>query len=244
MTWYIRAKNLSLSYGAEKVVEDLSFSVSEGDFFAIVGPNGGGKSTLIKALMGIITPVSGTLERHASLRGKIGYMPQSRTGSLGGFPATVYEVVASAIRAQTKVFKKLSHREKDQIESALGLLSIESLRNRRIDELSGGQRQRVFLARAFSLNPSVLILDEPTGALDQRTRNCFYETLQSLNKKERKTIIMVTHDAIHIESYVTRVLALDRRPLFIGPAADYSAQEKNHYFNHAQTTPCTHGGLE
>ncbi|MGM0462915.1 MAG: metal ABC transporter ATP-binding protein [Fibrobacterota bacterium] len=238
----IRVEHLYLSYGQEYVVEDLSFSINPGDFLALVGPNGGGKTSLIKALMGILQPVSGHILRSREFSRNIGYMPQSRTGHTGGFPATVYEVVASALWAQKGIFQKLSAEDKKQIEHALGLLDIEKLRLRRIDELSGGQRQRVFLARAFALDPALLILDEPTGALDQQTRECFYKTLRELNQHDNKTLIMVTHDTEYIDAYAQKILSLDKKQLYFGDVTGFYAREKKHYFNHLrEEIPCSHG---
>ncbi|MGM0444479.1 MAG: metal ABC transporter ATP-binding protein [Fibrobacterota bacterium] len=233
----IEVEELSAGYGQDVVLENISFSLKRGDFLAVTGPNGGGKSTLIKAIMGIIPPMTGTVYIDPAIADRIGYMPQSSSAGMKGFPATVYEIAASALWAKKGLFQKLSSAERSQIEHALGLLQIENLRDRRIDELSGGQKQRVFLARAFALEPEILVLDEPTGALDRGTRECFYETLRELNEYHGKTILMITHDSINFDSYVSVILDIDRDVRFFGPASEFGKIRK-HYFRHHESRQC------
>jgi zinc transport system ATP-binding protein len=225
----ITVRGLHVRYGQYEILSGINFTVPAGDFLAIAGPNGSGKTTLVKALAGILPAAKGEIIFTPGL--KLGYLPQKTAYADPRFPATVREVVASGLAAR-KIFPRgLNARDKERIEDALGLLQIEDLANKRIGKLSGGQQQRVHLARALVDNPSLLILDEPTGALDPRSRECFYSTLVHLNRQHGVSIIIVTHDVSAIGEYAASILYLDRKVLFHGPLADFeAAAAPEHYF--------------
>ncbi len=232
----ISADKLTVSYdGKIPVLEDVSFDILAGDFVAVAGPNGAGKSTLIKTIMGIKKPDSGSVLIQSSLKREIGYMPQKAYFSLPSFPATVREVVGTGIVLKKRFPKILSRADRSLIDDALSLLQIEGLAGKRVGELSGGQQQRVLLARAFATDPAILVLDEPTGALDPHTRGCFYSTLRELNQERGTTIIMVTHDTHSLDNFAKNLLFIDRRLVYYGTISGFEDQEpehSGHYFRH------------
>ncbi len=234
----IDVSKLYVRYGVHEVLSDISFSVAPGDFLAVVGPNGSGKTTLIKTLVGLIPPYSGSILLKgvplAQTQGLIGYLPQKSSFADPRFPATVREVVYSGLTMKKgRVQHSRDTTSDTAIEHVLRMLQIESLVNTRVGRLSGGQQQRVHLARALVGNPALLILDEPTGALDPHTRECFYTTLQKHNKELGVTIIIVTHDSHSIGTYADTILFLDRKLLFSGSMEEFhQAPSSGHYFDH------------
>jgi len=173
----------------------------------------------------------------------VGYLPQKSTYTDPKFPATVREVVASGLRVKSKgKVRTTLNKSKDTVGPILRMLQIEHLSDKRVGKLSGGQQQRVHLARALVGSPSILILDEPTGALDPSSRECFYTTLKKFNTENRVTILIVTHDSHSIGQYAESILYLDRKVLFFGSMeAFHAAPSSEHYFNHSHkenSHPC------
>ena len=234
----ISVKDLSVAYAnGDPVIEGITFNIEEGDFIAITGPNGAGKSTLVKAIMGIVQPKSGSISVDSSLDGRVGYMPQKSFVSMPTFPATVEEVVSTGILLRKRGFKRVTSKDRDSIKEALQLLQISDLAKSRVGELSGGQQQRVLLARAFVTDPKVLILDEPTGALDPHTRGCFYTTLKELNSQTKSTIIMVTHDTHSLADFAKSLLFIDHTLVYFGPLDQFKESKPDHsvhYFSHTK----------
>jgi zinc transport system ATP-binding protein len=225
----ITVRDLCVRYGQYEILSGISFTVPPGDFLAIAGPNGSGKTTLVKALAGLLPAAEGEIVFASGI--KLGYLPQKTAYADPRFPATVREVIASGLSAKKIFPRRLAPRDKEQIEDALGLLQIEDLADKRIGKLSGGQQQRVHLARALVDNPSLLILDEPTGALDPHSRECFYSTLVHLNRQHGVSIIIVTHDVRAIGEYAASILYLDRKVLFHGSPEDFErGAATEHYF--------------
>jgi len=233
----ISVENLAFSYGGVvPVFTDISFEVKQGEFIAVAGPNGAGKSTLVKLLVGALTPDSGSVTIATEFQNRVGYMPQKASLTMNSFPATVQEVVATGILLKKKFPKRLTHADRIAVTDALKLLQIEDLATKRIGELSGGQQQRVLLARAFSSNPEILILDEPTGALDPHTRGCFYATLRELNELRGTTILMITHDTHSLEDFAEKLLFIDHRVEYFGSVNEFQEQKPGHsahYFHHS-----------
>lgn len=187
---------VSFSYGENPVLEDVHLRVEKGDFLAMIGPNGGGKTTLLKLLLGLLQPEQGKVEvfgrspEHSVQR--IGYVPQ-HSNIRHGFPITVEQVVLLGMRNKHKKGISFGRKEREAARSSLIKSGIEEeFFKRRMDRLSGGQRQRVFIARALADNPELLVFDEPTSNIDPEGRFCFFELLSSLN--EDLTIIVVSHD--------------------------------------------------
>lgn len=216
----LTVKNLVVSYANHRVLDKISFSVSQNDLLCIVGPNGSGKSTLLKCLLSLIKPNSGSIKFEEPLTPtKIGYMPQESKID-ANFPASVYEIVSSATLNQ-KYRPFLSREQKTQINNSLRTLGIHNLKRRAFGELSGGQRQKVLLARALCATDKLLILDEPSNNLDYASKLDFYNILRQLNSERSLSIIMVTHDLDHNNLLGNKVLSLDKDNPFFGDTEEY-----------------------
>ncbi len=209
----IKIENLSVAYENTLALEDISFTVQEGDFLGIIGPNGGGKSTLLKSILNLIPIKKGTIE----IMGKpvqkagslIGYVPQFSTVDKK-FPISVFEtVLAGRLKKGFKLFKKYSEEDKKITLEKLEEVGISHLANRQISELSGGEFQRMLIARALCINPKILLLDEPTASVDPNSREKIYHLLSEINK--HMTIILVTHDLFAISSAVKSLACLNRK---------------------------------
>jgi zinc transport system ATP-binding protein len=233
----ISVNNVSVRYQSVEVVSDVSFDVAAGDYLGVVGPNGSGKTTLIRALFGLISPMKGAI----SLFGqslcdfhewhKIGYLPQKMASFNPYFPATVREIVALGLLGRKKFPKHIDRGDDIAIAKVLELLDIVKIEDALIGELSGGQQQRVLLARAMVAEPQVLVLDEPTTALDPEAREKFVAVLQELNGRSGVTVVLVTHDIMNIGRYASKLLYLDRKLVFHGGFDEFCASpDVAHYF--------------
>ena len=189
----IECSHLTMGYGSQIAVEDLSFSVEEGDYLCIVGPNGSGKSTLLKGLLGLAQPKSGSISYHGVSPREIGYLPQ-QTPVQRDFPASVWEVVLSGCIGSGGWKPFYTAAQKDRAAEMLRRIGAESLCRRSFRALSGGQRQRVLLARALCAADRLLLLDEPTAALDPRASAELYDMIDHLNRRHKVTVLMVSHD--------------------------------------------------
>ncbi len=242
----ISVKNLSFGYNNAAVLDGISFVVEEGDYIALVGPNGAGKTTLIKILLGLEKCDSGSIEMFGKdIAGfnqwnKIGYLPQKIDSFNPLFPATVEEVVALGLLSQKKYPKRLNKNDRVAVENVLAAFGISDLKNRLVNELSGGQQQRVFLGRAMVSEPSLLILDEPSAALDPHIRESFFETIQKINKEKKTTIILITHDIGQVGEYAEKMLYLDRELIFYGKFSDFclSSEMTKRFGNFSQHLIC------
>jgi zinc transport system ATP-binding protein len=182
-------ENISAGYDGNRVLRDLSLKIYEQDFLGITGPNGGGKTTLIKVILGLIKPVSGTIRfAHKDLKNRIGYMPQTNFIDKK-FPILVSEVIESGLCAGKKLNKS---QRKERVEEMIHEMGLEGIARKPIGELSGGQLQRTLLARAIINRPELLILDEPNSFIDKPFEIHFYELLQKIN--ERTAIVLISHD--------------------------------------------------
>jgi zinc transport system ATP-binding protein len=221
----VRAEGVSLSYGDRTVLSDVSLTIEGGDFLAILGPNGSGKTTFVKIILGLLKPdrgrvfILGRPPVDFRERESIGYIPQKATHFDPIFPASVLEVVAMALRSSRR---RLSRRAEDAaISRALEIVDMADHRNRPIGRLSGGQQQRVFIARAIVHRPRLLFLDEPTAGVDAETQARFYDLLGSLNTTEGITIVLVTHDIGIVNRHITRVACLNQRLVYHGSHEDF-----------------------
>ncbi len=216
----IICKNLSLGYDSNVIVKNLNFTVNSGDYLCIVGENGSGKSTLMRTLLSLQKSLFGELEFSDGLKpNEIGYLPQ-QTFVQRDFPASVFEIVLSGLCSK-KGFKPFYSKE----DKALALknmkkMEIENLKNRCYRELSGGQQQRVLLARALCATSKALLLDEPVSGLDPMLTNQMYELIYNLNKKEKITIIMISHDIESALKYSTHILHIGKE-IFFGTKQEY-----------------------
>lgn len=217
---FLSVQNLTLSYDGKTVLERLSFSLSRGDFLCVVGENGSGKSSLIKAILGLISPQSGEIVRSDEVgAGKIGYLAQS-FAIPRAFPATVFEVVLSGFQAKPGILGFYTAAQKRAAKEAIGRFSLSEFAKRRASTLSGGQRQRMLLARALCASENLLVLDEPVAGLDPLVTHELYHLLRALNR-EGLTIIMVSHDLSGALGFASHVLHLKNSEHFFGTAADY-----------------------
>lgn len=221
MATVLTVDNLSVRYGRHEALRDVSFKVEQGDYIGIAGPNGSGKTSLLKALLGLLPPASGNISYAGTRRQTLGYMPQKATFLDPLFPATVKEVVLTGLLA-TKPEPRLYNRgDSERADAVLARLGASDLRQKKAGNLSGGQQQRVMLARAMVSSPSLLILDEPTSALDPRIRDEFYELLRELNERDGVTIMLVSHDIGSIGKYTRQLMYLDRTLVFFGSYAEF-----------------------
>lgn len=223
----LRATDLSAGYGSAPAIEGVTLSIEAGDYVGIVGPNGSGKTTLLRTLLGLLPARTGNVSLWgvplAEFRDwrKIGYLPQIAQLPFRRFPADVREVVASGRTAHLRFPKRLGVSDQAAIDRALDLLELRPVAHRMIGELSGGQFQRVCLARALAAEPELLILDEPTSALDPAFREQFYALLTRLNRENKTTLLLVTHDSATVGAYASRLVYIDQKIVFDGTFADF-----------------------
>lgn len=226
----IQCKNVSLAYDGTVVAEQIDFSVRRGEYLCIVGENGSGKSTLVKGLLGLMNPVSGTIEYGDGLtRQDIGYVPQ-QTNVQRDFPASVREVVLSGTIGRGGRSLFYTPEQKKTAARAMERLGIRDLERCCYRELSGGQQQRVRLARALCAAGQLLLLDEPTTGLDPMVSGDFYGLIEELNRQNGITVIMVSHDMGPSLRSATHVLHIKHHPLFFGTREDYLASEAGRKF--------------
>lgn len=194
--------NLSVKFGAETVLQDISFCVHSGEFVGIIGPNGAGKTTLLRAMLRLLQPTTGRVRLVRN--GKIGYIPQRSAMHDSQMPISALEVVKLGARGNESIAL--------QSLAAVGMANAAS---KRFTDLSGGQQQRVFIAKALASNPAILVLDEPTTGIDEHSQTEFYTLLRKLQAKGI-AIIMVSHDIDAVLRLVTRVVCLNRTILYDG----------------------------
>lgn len=209
-------KNLSLGYEDGVVTRNINFRVNKGDYLCIVGENGSGKSTLAKALLGLIKPLEGSIESSGL---KIGYLPQ-QTEISDDFPASVKEVVLSGFANASKSFF-YGKKERVAAIEMMKKLGIYNLASKCFRDLSGGQKQRVFLARALCAADDILLLDEPVTGLDPSITAELYKILEKLNKTEKMTVVMISHDIHSSLKYATHILHIGEEQLFFGSVGEY-----------------------
>ena len=204
MAWLFEIRSLSASYGNHPVLEDVDFRVNETDFIGVIGPNGGGKTTLLKVILGLIKPVKGEIVFNSALMGKtkIGYLPQISTGDVY-YPVTVTDIILSGLMIGKGIIARMTSDDRKKAARVINDLGLTEMADAAINELSGGQMQRVFLGRALIGDPRLLLLDEPGNFVDSLFEKDFYEKLRELNS--RMAILMVSHDigtiSAHIKSF-------------------------------------------
>lgn len=204
----VKIQDLTVGYDKTPVLQKINLEIFEKDFIGVIGPNGGGKTTLLKSILGLMKPFGGSIEFRKDLNGKkkpIGYLPQVKHIDQK-FPITVFDVVRSGLLMQNNL--RIGYASKQKVEDILHDLGIYTIRNKAIGELSGGQMQRVFLCRALISEPKLLILDEPDTFVDNRFEGELYEKLRMLNNEI--AIILVSHDVGTISTYVKTIACVNR----------------------------------
>ena len=215
----VRLKNVFFSYGKNRVLEDINFSVKENEFLALMGPNGGGKSTLIKMILGLIKPDKGSIrvlkKEPPAPRKKIGYLAQYSRFDFS-FPISVFDLtLMGRYNLLGRYFKK---KDRQAAIDALKKVHMESFYKRHISELSGGQLQRVLIARAIVRNPNLLLLDEPMSSIDSKAQKSIYDILTQLN--ETMAIILITHDTSVVNEKIGSIACLNKLLYYHGPAEE------------------------
>ncbi len=224
---------LTVSYSGQEAVNDINITVNKGEFLGLIGPNGGGKTTVLNSILGLIPKNSGKIEisgkKIKNGRRLIGYVPQTSAVDRD-FPITVIETVLSAfLNSGLHPFKHFSRTQKEKACKTLEILGLLEMRNKPIGALSGGEFQKLLIARALVSDPEILLLDEPVSNIDEISRNEIYSILKRLNR-DGKTIIMVTHDMQSLSSLFSRVIYINRTVLFDGLPSNYLT-EKGGFFN-------------
>ena len=212
----VTLENVSAHLDHIPVLEDVTFSIQQSDFLSIIGPNGGGKTTLLKIILGLVNPTKGKVTVFGNPpeigRRSIGYLPQDAEFDMN-FPIAVFDAV---IMGRYRRFRKYSDTDRECVFQTLKTVGMSDFADRQIGHLSGGELQRVLLARALVREPALLLLDEPTASVDPEMQKSFYELLSRL--KEEMAIVLVTHDLSVISVYVESVACLNRKLYYHGPA--------------------------
>ncbi len=207
----VSLQGVSFSYGDKPVLEDITLEIADREFLAVVGPNGGGKTTLLKLILGLEKPDRGEIrvlgQAPDKVRSAVGYVPQY-TALPKDFPISVEDVVLLGALTAWSLGPRAPRRDLAAAEQALRAVEMFDLRRRRLEDLSGGQRQRALVARALIGAPRLLLLDEPTASVDSRVEQDIFDLLQRLNQET--TIVLVTHDLGFVSPYVSRVACLNR----------------------------------
>ncbi len=229
----IELEDINFRYGNEPVLQGISLSVYRGDYDGIIGPNGGGKTTLLKIILGLLKPTSGKVRLFGrdiedfKEWSKLGYLPQKMTQADGRFPITVQEVVGQGRIAKAGFFRRLSEADFAAVDRALKMGEVYDLKDRLISDLSGGERQRVFIARALAGEPEILILDEPATGIDVASQSRFYRFLKELNAAHGMTILFVSHDIDILSHEASRLICINRRLVCDGAASLIFKENRN-----------------
>jgi zinc transport system ATP-binding protein len=212
-------KNLNFDVNGQTILSNISLEIFSGQYIAVIGPNGGGKTTLIRMLLGLEKPTSGEIRifgkklKNFKEWHKIGYVPQRASHVDSSFPATVLDIVKMGRTAQRKLFSTFNQEDKDLVHDAMLKMDILDLADKMIGTLSGGQRQRVMIARALSSKPEILILDEPNTGVDIVSQKKFYALLKKLNKEDNITIVFITHDIGVIADDIARLFTINQKAI-------------------------------
>ena len=221
----IEIKQVSFAYDGVPVLSNINLNIHQGDYLGIIGPNGGGKTTLLRIILGLLKPTSGEVKLFGSAClcprewSRLGYVPQKAINFDPLFPATVYEVASMGRYGKKGLLHGLNSKDNAIIADSLSRVEMLEYKDRLIGDLSGGQQQRVFIARALAGQPEVLLLDEPTIGIDIQTQEQFYRLLKKLNKELNLTLILISHD-IGVVAHETTEIA------FLNQSLDYYGEPK------------------
>jgi len=226
----IELRNISAGYNGEMIIDKVNLDINEKDFIGIIGPNGGGKTTLLKVILGLLKPRSGKISyffgnSNIEFRKHMGYLPQHISFD-SDFPISVKEVVLSGLISGKNMFKRMSRKDHQKAEAIIEKNGLKKFAGTPVGELSGGQMQRVFLSRAMISSPQLLILDEPDTFVDNRFEHELYSTLKELN--EELAILLVSHDVGTISTYV-KTIACVNKTLHYHPSNEITAEQLKVY---------------
>lgn len=221
--WVLRARHLALGYRHRHIGRDLSFDVRRGEILGIVGPNGCGKTTLLRTLLGLLRPLEGEVERQLGLR--VSYLPQrDRIDTI--VPLTALEVVLMGRAARAGPLDRLRAADRDAALAAMRLLGIEDLRDRLFRTLSTGQQQRVLIAKGLATTPDMLVLDEPTVGMDVAGETAIVEFLRGVNRQHGVTILLVTHLLPLVINLATSMMLMSGDSVLHGPIDDVLQEDR------------------
>ena len=213
----VEVRHVTFGYGREMVLDHVDLEIQPRDFLAVIGPNGGGKTTLLKVMLGLLRPWSGevvyNLPSGSDPRGKLGYVPQFSTFDKD-FPLRVADMVLMGRLGKRSILRPWSREDRAAADQALERLSLRDIARAHVSEISGGQLQRVLIARALVAGPEILFLDEPTASIDAESRETLRDLLQDLNRTI--PIVVVTHDVTSIATLVRRIACINRRLFYHG----------------------------
>ncbi|HKB88261.1 MAG TPA: metal ABC transporter ATP-binding protein [Patescibacteria group bacterium] len=212
----VEVKDLSFFYENNLVLKNINLNIHKGDYIGIIGPNGGGKTTLIKLILNLLEVKTGYI--HVDCK-NVSYVGQHASSIDQKFPITVSEVVSLGT-------------DKDSALNSMDEVGIKELKNRMIGELSGGQLQKVFIARALAQKPEILFLDEPTSGIDQASQKEFYKLLKKLNQEMGITLVIISHDVDIISKEATEIAAINQSLVFYGKASEFIKEEHGIKFIH------------
>lgn len=203
----IESENLNFSYGTDSVIENANFSINPGEYIGIIGPNGGGKTTLLRLMLGLLKPTSGKIKNASA--SSVGYVPQQLHFDRS-FPITVLEVVLMGLLSKIRFWGVFSKADKKSALKIIEDVGLGKYAHESFSRLSGGQRQRVLVARALVKKPKTLFLDESFASCDATSKKCISDLLLDLKAKKQTTICMVTHELAHAVDVVDRVLCVEK----------------------------------
>lgn len=232
MTPIIQIKNLAAGYESKQVLHDINLTVYQDDYLGIIGPNGGGKTTLMRLILGLKKPTDGSIQFFKNGEEvkeiSMGYLPQYNALDKQ-FPISVYEVVLSGLSKSKSLFSRYTKAQHQQVADTLERMQLTDLKNRHIGSLSGGQLQRVLLARAIVSKPDVVILDEPNTYIDRRFQKQMYELLEQINKE--CAIIIVSHDIAEVLNNVKHIACVNHHLHYHATADMPKEKLEEHFLN-------------
>lgn len=212
-------KNLNFSVKSQNILSNISLEIFSSEYIAIIGPNGGGKTTLIRMLLGLEKPTSGEIRIFGKKLNdfkewyKIGFVPQRASHVDSSFPATVLDIVKMGRTSRRSIFSSFGELDKSLVYDAMAKMDVLELKDKMIGTLSGGQRQRVMIARALASKPEILILDEPNTGVDMASQKRFYALLRELNQNDKITIVFITHDVGVIADDIARLFTINQKAI-------------------------------
>jgi zinc transport system ATP-binding protein len=218
----LKLDRVCLSYSRGRpALEDVSFDVNEGDIIGIAGPNGAGKTTLLKLIVGLLKPTTGSIVKPPYSKGaagqqRISYLPQNLQPVDVNFPATVREVVGMGLYSRIGILGRLTEKDRLAIEAAIRNVNLWKFRDAQVTSLSGGQLQRTLIARALVSEPALLIMDEPTAAVDLAGEEAFYMLVKHVNEVYGVAVILVSHDVYSLLEHTDRLIYINRKVLYDG----------------------------
>jgi zinc transport system ATP-binding protein len=249
----LELRNVSVDYGAERALEAADLTVTRGEFVGIIGPNGGGKTTMLRASLGLVPAREGYVRLFGQPLGafadwtRIGYVSQNASQVDPQFPATALEVALLGRVARRGPFRWLGAADRAKARHALEEVDAAHLADRLVGTMSGGERQRVLLAKALAGEPELLVMDEPTTGVDPKARADFYRLLDHLNHEHDLTILLVSHDTEAIVQSAHRIVAVNRRLVFDGSAQAFreaeAVQSVYAFHVHGEPGAARHGGV-